>query len=204
MNQVRFTPKCRSPGHVCVCVHNVKLWIAKWQSLFHRFMAVFLINMSIPKSLPIWLKNNKYKQLSVNRNLRIWQGPTFLPVHFKVKNKLTLTFLPVTDLKWTGNRIQALFEKEPLNTQHLHPGLLEGGWWEQDNSKLCGDRTFVRTWLLMACPFKHRFPSLTLNIPFGIQNNFATVDTDLLYVLLVWEQQQIKKNITGSNNSCYY
>ena len=173
-------------------------------SLFHRFMAALLINMSIPKSPPLRLKNNKYKQLSVDRRLRIWQSPTFLPIHFKVKNKLTLTLLPVTDLKWTGNKIQALFRKGPLNTQHVHPGLLEGGRWEQDNSQLSSECAFIRTWLLMGCPFKHRFPSLTLNIPFGIQNNFATVDTDLLYVLLVWEQQQIKKNITRSNNSCYY
>lgn len=43
------------------------------------------------------------------------------------------------------------------------------------------------------CPFKCSLPSLTQNLSFGIQNNFATVDTGLLYVLLVWEQQQIKK-----------
>lgn len=46
----------------------------------------------------------------------------------------------------------------------------------------------------MTAPLSGR-PSLTQNLSLGIQNNFATVDTGLLYVLLVWEQQQIKKNI---------
>lgn len=44
----------------------------------------------------------------------------------------------------------------------------------------------------MTAPLSGR-PSLTQNLSLGIQNNFATVDTGLLYVLLVWEQQQIKK-----------
>lgn len=137
----------------------------------------------------------------LDRNLRIWQGPAFLPVHFKVKNKLTLTFLPVTDLKWTGNRIQALFKRSLLNTQHLHPGLLEGGRWEQDNSKLCGDHTFVRTWLLMACPLSTVFLHWLWIYLLGFKIIFCNSGYRPLYVL-VWEQQQIKK-ILPSNNSCY-
>lgn len=117
-------------------------------------MAALLIHTPILESLPIWLKNKKYKQLSADRSLRIWQSPTFLPVHFKVKNKLTLTFLPVTDLKWTGNRIQALFLKGPLCTPACP---VEGGGWEQDSSQLCSEGAFLRSDCWWAAPLSTVF-----------------------------------------------
>lgn len=73
-----------------------------------------------------WLKTSKYKQLSGDGSLWVCQHPTSLPVHSRVKNKLTLTFLPVPDLKWTGNKIEAHSEKDTWTLQHVYQDLLEG------------------------------------------------------------------------------
>lgn len=150
-----------SAYHVYLC--NVELCVERPQSLFHRFVTAFLINVSVPKSLLISSLLPAMVEKEV-QTAKWWWKPlslaTSLPVHFKVKNKLTLTFLPVTDLKWIENRMQAPFWKIHMNTPACLPRPV-GKWQRQDDSQLC-KRTLSHEkgaidglWVILSLPYSN-------------------------------------------------